>query len=99
MEHNVEIQKPDVATHLKFGSKKSFDKYQLGNCETTTMTKSDGSNVCGIYLSKGLTWQQAQDQCSQVGARLPEILTSNDNTNFMLWKVNYLISFEELQIK
>ena len=53
-----------------------------------TITKSDGSIACGIYLSAGLKWTKAKDQCNQIGARLPEIQSVEDNQNFLLWKVN-----------
>jgi len=55
-----------------------------------TISKSDGSMACGIYLRKGLTWTQAKDQCSKIGARLPEIQSFEDNKNVLLWKVIFV---------
>ena len=63
-----------------------------GICETMTVVKYDGSIACGIYLSAGLKWTKAKDQCSQIGARLPEIQSFEDNQNFLLWKVNSFFS-------
>ena len=49
--------------------------------------KSDGTCACGFFLERGLTWQDAVNQCRSFGARLPEIYSAEDNAKIFSLKV------------
>jgi hypothetical protein len=48
-------------------------------CTTVTYYKQDGSSACGFFLAQGLTWAQANASCSAAGARLPVIVSDQEN--------------------
>jgi hypothetical protein len=45
---------------------------------TLPYAKSDGSYVCGIYLSSAMTFLAASSQCAQLGGRIAEVKSSTD---------------------
>ena len=59
----------------------------LESCTTEVYYKSDGSCACGFFLESGLTWFESVDQCTALGARLPEIHTPKENADIFKLKV------------
>ena len=59
-----------------------------GLCTTETYVKSNGSCACGFFLENGLTWNEALDRCSTLGAHLPEIRSPQENEDIFKLKVN-----------
>jgi hypothetical protein len=54
----------------------------LDQCHIT-LVKSNGSRYCGIFLENGLTWNQANQKCEDLGARLPVITTPEENQDIL----------------
>ena len=48
-----------------------------------TLIKSNGKKYCGIFLNNGLTWNQADEKCKALGARLPIITTDKENMDIL----------------
>jgi hypothetical protein len=59
-------------------------------CNIAKYKKSDGTCVCGFFLERNLTWQQAVDKCHSYGARLPEIYSASDNIQIYNLKVGLM---------
>ncbi len=56
----------------------------LGMCSTTTYTKSNGALACGYDIQSGLSWYQARNECTENGARLPEIADARENNEIYI---------------
>jgi hypothetical protein len=65
----------------------------LGQCSTSTYTKSNGAIACGFDIAAGLNGDQARSECAKIGARLPEIADDRENSDLFNRKVrNYYYS-------
>jgi len=49
----------------------------LASCKK--YTKSDGKCACSFYIEKRTKWKSAILKCQSYGARLPEIMSAEDN--------------------
>ena len=58
-----------------------------GLCTTETYVKSDGSCACGFFLELNLTWIEAHDRCTALGAHLPEVKSPQENEDIFKLKV------------
>jgi len=43
--------------------------------------KSNGRNACAFFFPSGLSWEDANAKCTALGARLPVILSEEENTD------------------
>ncbi len=68
----------------------------LAQCTTETFAKADGRCACAFYLDRGLTWQQAAEQCYTRGARLPEIYSIEENTSIFNLTVSHELRIFEI---
>jgi hypothetical protein len=57
-------------------------------CNTETYKKTNGMCACGFYLENQLSWREAADKCHDLGARLPEIYSYEENIDIMNLKVS-----------
>jgi hypothetical protein len=56
----------------------------LEMCSTTTYSKSNGAIACGYDIQSGLNWYQAANECTKIGARLPEIADARENNEIYI---------------
>jgi hypothetical protein len=76
---------------LDFGCNQSchISSFDIQNYQTSIdpcnaiLVKSDGKRYCGIILDDGLTWEQANEKCINLGARLPIITTARENEDIL----------------
>ena len=70
-------------------------KYITGKCNSYLYSKSDGSIKCGSTLEHGLMIAQASDQCAQIGAIIPDLLSPNDQqiVNIIGVSIHILIKY------
>jgi hypothetical protein len=76
-----------ITIDIQFLDKSKCFSLTANRCTTATYTKSDGKCFCAFFLERGLTWKQAADRCSSLGARLPEIRSAQENLDIFRLKV------------
>ena len=62
----------------------------LPGCSTHVYKKSNGSNVCAIYAG-GNNQTNAEEECTKLGAALPEIYSEEDNQNIQALNVSTVL--------
>ena len=77
--------------------KRPYFFHNKDQCTTDVYRKSDGSCACGLLLESDLTWIEAFDACISIGARLPEVMSEEDNQD--IYNLTVFILFFQLVIE
>ena len=59
----------------------NFQKIKILSAGCKIYTKSDGTCACSFLIDQRMNWTSAVETCESVGARLPEILSAEDNAD------------------
>ena len=61
-------------------------------CQTPIYFKANGVCACGFFLEFGLSWIKANDRCKALGARLPVVISAQENQDIARVAVSTLLS-------
>ncbi len=58
------------------------------DCSTPTYLKKDGFSACGIFLGGLYNFTEAEEKCQNLGAKLPDILSEEENEIISKYRVS-----------